>query len=196
MSLAEAEIDGIQKEHGRSRVNSNDSEGVRPTLTEANILFRGNTLLTKALEAHMKRFGREYLEETVGEHVKKIVDEEYYCEVDPSRLKSGDDLKHQWKILLILVKSIWQSIYRSAAKCPFEIRKILHHIRKCVEERYDVKSVSYSSVSGFLFLRFFCPGVLNPKLFGLIKGNFSPVLTICSELISLKITLDTKLSVP
>jgi hypothetical protein len=35
--------------------------------------------------------------------------------------------------------------------------------------------VQYSSVSGFLFLRFFVPAVLNPKLFGLLKGAQLPI---------------------
>jgi hypothetical protein len=34
--------------------------------------------------------------------------------------------------------------------------------------------VTYSSVSGFLFLRFFCPAILNPKLFGLLKDHPRP----------------------
>ncbi len=50
---------------------------------------------------------------------------------------------------------------------------IFRHIRSCADDRYGdfLRTVTYSSVSGFLFLRFFCPAVLNPKLFGLLKGE-------------------------
>ncbi|KAI7031731.1 hypothetical protein KC352_g47421, partial [Hortaea werneckii] len=57
-----------------------------------------------------------------------------------------------------------------------ELRMIFRHIRACAEDRYGdfLRTVSYSSVSGFLFLRFFCPAVLNPKLFGLLKDDIKP----------------------
>lgn len=145
----------------------------RKPLRDANILFRGNSLLTKSLDAHMRRLGREYLEEVLGEHLKKIAEEDTLCEVDPSKIERAEDLGKNWKGLLAITRAIWESIYSSHVKCPLELRRILRHIRACVEERYGDCSTaaSYSSVSGFLFLRFFCPAVLNPKLFGLLKGT-------------------------
>lgn len=188
MSLAEGEIDGLHKEsppvrQGRHR-DSNESnsetdqtrrEVGKAALVDANILFRGNSLLTKALDSHMKRLGREYLEETLGEHLKEIADEDMYCEVDPLRIEPGENLGKNWKVLMGIVKGIWNGIYGSHDKCPLELRRILRHIRECVEDRYGelLKTVSYSSVCGFLFLRFFCPAILNPKLFGLLKGEAS-----------------------
>ncbi|KAL2057785.1 hypothetical protein ABVK25_002169 [Lepraria finkii] len=77
MSLVEDEIDNIHKEtpiskfrYGRNRIASNDSYessverevflrdlGKNATV-EANLLFRGNSLLTKALDSHMRRLGK------------------------------------------------------------------------------------------------------------------------------------------
>jgi len=185
MSLAEVEIDGSYRDSPVHKLmaesanpEGNDlSEGdhVRPakaTLMDANILFRGNSLLTKALDTHMQRLGREYLDETLGVHLKKIADEDTYCEVDPLKIERQEDISKNWKSLLAITRTIWQAIYTSAQRCPMELRSILKHIRTCVEDRYGniLKTVCYSSVSGFLFLRFFCPAVLNPKLFGLLKG--------------------------
>ncbi|RPB24447.1 hypothetical protein L211DRAFT_164418 [Terfezia boudieri ATCC MYA-4762] len=186
MSLAEEEIDGPYRDSPVHKLmiestnpECNDlSEGdnaraVKATLMDANILFRGNSLLTKALDAHMRRLGREYLDETLGPHLKKIADEDTYCEVDPLRVERLEDIPKNWKSLLAITRAIWQAIYASAQRCPMELRRILKHIRMCVEERYGdlLKTVCYSSVSGFLFLRFFCPAVLNPKLFGLLKDH-------------------------
>ncbi|KAI9813283.1 MAG: hypothetical protein M1827_004225 [Pycnora praestabilis] len=195
MALVEDEIDGIQK--GSSpvtrlrfsrRLGSNDSyesAGEREIFlrdlgksatVEANLLFRGNSLLTKSLDLHMKRLGKEYLEETLIERIRAIEESDPDCEVDPNRVQSSDDRERNFRKLISLTKGIWKSISSSASRCPAELRMILRHIRACAEDRYGdfLRTVSYSSVSGFLFLRFFCPAVLNPKLFGLLKDHPRP----------------------
>lgn len=191
MSLVEDEIDTIHKEkpmskfrYGR-RIASNDSyeSGLERAMivrdlgksatVEANLLFRGNSLLTKALDLHMRRLGKEYLEDTLSEKMRDIDESDPDCEVDPNKVHNPDDLRRNWRNLIALTENIWKSISSSASRCPPELRMIFRHIRSCAEDRYGdfLRTVAYSSVSGFLFLRFFCPAVLNPKLFGLIKGK-------------------------
>jgi hypothetical protein len=193
-ALVEDEIDGIHKESTANRLryttrlhsnNSQESGQDREVLVrdlgrtatvEANLLFRGNSLLTKALDYHMRRLGKEYLEETIGERLHEIDDTDPECEVDPSRIHRSDDLERNWKNLVSLTTSVWRSIAGSASRCPAELRLIFRHIRACADDRYGdfLRSVTYSSVSGFLFLRFFCPAILNPKLFGMLKGIPNP----------------------
>lgn len=191
MSLVEDEIDSVHREtpmskfrYGR-RIASNDSFefGVEREVflrdlgknasVEANLLFRGNSLLTKALDLHMRRLGKEYLEDTLSEKMRDIDESDPECEVDPHRVRNQEDLERNWRNLKALTENIWSSIASSAARCPPELRIIMRRIRDCAEDRYGIfhRSVAYSSVSGFLFLRFFTPAVLNPKLFGLLKGE-------------------------
>lgn len=194
MSLVEDEIDGIHKDTPVSRfrysrrIASNDSyDSVveremlvrdlgKNATAEAHLLFRGNSLLTKALDFHMRRVGKDYLEETLGESMRDIDESNPDCEVDPNRVRNSEDLQRNWRNLTVLTENVWRSIAASASRCPPELRIILRHIRSCAEDRYGdfLRTVAYSSVSGFLFLRFFCPAVLNPKLFGLLKGGFEP----------------------
>jgi len=190
MALVEEEIDNIHKEtpmsrfrHGR-RIASNDSyessvereifvrDMGKNATVEANLLFRGNSLLTKALDSHMRRLGKEYLEDTLSEKMRDIEESNPDCEVDPNRGRSAEDLQRNWRNLIALTENVWRSIATSAGRCPPELRIIMRRIRDCAEDRYGdfLRTVTYSSVSGFLFLRFFCPAVLNPKLFGLLKG--------------------------
>ena len=192
MSLVEDEIDSVHREtpmsrfrYGR-RIASNDSfeSGVEREMflrdlgknasVEANLLFRGNSLLTKALDLHMRRLGKEYLEDTLSEKMRDIDESDPECEVDPHRVRNQEDLERNWRNLKALTENIWNSIAGSAARCPPELRIIMRRIRDCAEDRYGDfhRSVAYSSVSGFLFLRFFTPAVLNPKLFGLLKGKY------------------------
>ena len=193
MSLVEDEIDGIHKETPVSRfrysrrIASNDSydSGVeremllrdlgKSATAEANLLFRGNSLLTKALDLHMQRLGKEYLEDTLSEKMRDIDESDPDCEVDPNRVQRPEDLKRNWRNLIALTENVWKSINASASRCPSELRTIFRHIRACADDRFGdfLRTVTYSSVSGFLFLRFFCPAVLNPKLFGLLKGDHS-----------------------
>lgn len=196
MALAEEEIDGIHKEtpitklrfdrrvgsdggHDALGMGSGNTDrelivrDMNKTATfEANLLFRGNTLLTKSLDTHMRRVGREYLEESIGAKLRVINGRDPDCEVDPSRVSSAQDMERNWRRLLLCTQEVWNSILATKSRCPIELRLIFRHIRACAEDRYGdfLRSVSYSSVSGFLFLRFFCPAVLNPKLFGLLKG--------------------------
>ena len=191
MSLVEDEIDNTHKEtpvtkfrYGR-RIASNDSHetGVdremlvrdlgKSATSEANLLFRGNTLLTKALDLHMQRLGKEYLEDALREKIRDIDESDPDCEVDPNKVQNPQDLERNWRNLIALTENIWKSISVSATRCPPELRLIFRHIRACAEDRYGdyLRSVTYSSVSGFLFLRFFVPAVLNPKLFGLLKSK-------------------------
>ena len=191
-SLVEDEIDNIHKKSPVSRfryghrIASNDSfeSGIerevlvrdlgKSATVEANLLFRGNSLLTKALDLHMRRLGKEYLEETLSERMRDINESDPECEVDPNRVHNPEDLQRNWRNLIALTETVWKAIAASASRCPPELRMIFRHIRACAEDRYGdfLRTVTYSSVSGFLFLRFFCPAVLNPRLFDLLKGQY------------------------
>ncbi|KAI9831707.1 MAG: hypothetical protein M1819_004773 [Sarea resinae] len=194
MSLIEEEIDGIHKAAPSNRVRfsarigSNDPFDTngereivlrdmgRSAMVEANLLFRGNSLLTKALDLQMKRVGKEYLEETLGERLGRFSNNDLDLEVDPNRIEDKRELDKHWQKLISKTKDVWDAISASASRCPPELRILFRHIRACAEDRYGgfSRTVSYSSVSGFLFLRFFCPAVLNPKLFGLLKEHPRP----------------------
>ncbi|KAL8763088.1 MAG: hypothetical protein Q9184_001048 [Pyrenodesmia sp. 2 TL-2023] len=215
LSLIEEEIDNVHKESSHSRyrygrrIASNDSfeSGIereiilrdlgKSAVVEANQLFRGNTLLTKALDCHMKRLGHDYLEEVLGEKIRYIDETNPECEVDPNRVQDPEDLQRNWRTLSALIESVWSSISSSALRCPPELRLIFRHIAACAEDRYGdfLRTVTYSSVSGFLFLRFFCPALLNPHLFGLLKDHPRPqaqrTLTLISKTLNTLANLST-----
>lgn len=195
MALVEDEIDGIGKENNTirrvrwsRRIGSNESfnsvsdreQNVRDIgkslQGEANLLFRGNSLLTQALDSHMRRLGKEYLEEVLSQRIAEINSLDSDCEVDPSRISQGEDVNKNWTLLISLTTSVWKGIAGSAARCPPELRQVLKYIRAVAEDRYGdfLRTVAYTSVSGFLFLRFFCPALLNPKLFGLLRDHPRP----------------------
>jgi hypothetical protein len=190
-NLIEEEIDGIHRDtpplrmRFSGRLQSSDSYETaeqreqlvrdlnRSANQEANLLFRGNSLVTKALDSHMRRLGGEYLEQVLGPRLRTIADRNPDCEVDPVRVESSERLERNWVTLLNLTQAIWKDIAESADQCPPGLRILFRHIRSLAEDRYGkfIRTVQYTSISGFLFLRFFCPAVLNPKLFGLAAGQ-------------------------
>lgn len=191
MALVEDEIDGINTDSALSRARYGVTPpGNTPTDTErfnsremtlrdmnknaaleANLLFRGNTLLTKSLDTHMRRVGMEYLVSAIGQIIHDINEADPDCEVDPNRVTNANDLSRNWTKLIVNTEAVWAAISASAEDCPISLKLIFRHVRACAEDKYGdfLRSIQYSSVSGFLFLRFFCPAVLNPKLFGLLK---------------------------
>lgn len=198
MAMIEDEIDGVgnqtsinKKYRFGGRLKSNESVESSSTdrelivrdmskslAGEANLLFRGNTLLTQALEFHMRRLGKEFLEETLLDKINEINDLNPDCEVDPSKLASASngELEQHWNRLLDITTEVWQCIAASAKKLHPELRHILKYVRAVAEDRYYdfLRSVAYTSVSGFLFLRFICPAILSPKLFGLLRDHPRP----------------------
>lgn len=190
MALVEEEIDGIGSQNSMKRLRfsrrlkSNESSNsasdrdqlvrdMKSLAGEANLLFRGNSLLTQALEFHMRRLGKEFLEDILADKITEINELNPDCEVDPSRIQHGEEMQLHWSELIRLTTEVWGCIADSATKLPMELRQILKYVRAVAEDRYGdfLRTVNYTSVSGFLFLRFICPAILNPKLFGLLRDN-------------------------
>lgn len=166
-SLIEDEIYATRK-----RPTEKDAEE-EDLAVSASLLFRGNTLLTRALDSFMKRIGQAYLKITLREKMQRILDNDLDCEIDPSRMEAGGDYSKNFQRLITVTEEVWALVRGSATKCPKKLRSLFKHIRDCAAVRYGdfVRSKIYTSVSSFLFLRFFSAAVLSPRLFGLIRGR-------------------------
>lgn len=81
-------------------------------------LFRGNTLLTKTVEMHMRLVGSDYLDGSVGQVLRKICEERIAIEIDPSRLDHKHSLQDNISALEEWSEAVWSSIYNSRHSCP------------------------------------------------------------------------------
>lgn len=87
----------------------------------AAILFRGNTILTKSVELYLRRVGREFLDASIGDIVRRLCTEKVEIEIDPSRMKPGvkdKELQHNVHELLDWTSALWNSIYDARNFCP------------------------------------------------------------------------------
>uniref|UniRef100_H0ZZ95 RAS protein activator like 1 n=1 Tax=Taeniopygia guttata TaxID=59729 RepID=H0ZZ95_TAEGU len=159
--------------------------------TDPNTLFRSNSLASKCVEQFMKLVGLPYLHEVLKPVVSRIFEEKKYVELDPSKMELSWGRRISFKgslsqaqvreSSLVLLKGylgdIVDAIVGSVDKCPLPMRVAFKQLRRRVEERFPLaqhEEVRYFSISGFLFLRFFAPAVLTPKLFGLWEQHAEP----------------------
>ncbi|GAA5941169.1 hypothetical protein JCM3775_006638 [Rhodotorula graminis] len=147
----------------------------------AAILFRGNSILTKSVELYLRLTGAEYLDASIGEVIRRIVAEKVEIEIDPMKLRPGTkdkELQHNVHLLREWALTLFHAIYDAREKCPHDLRQIFAHIQGAVIDKYgegeDQKNTRWTCVSAFIFLRFFVPAVLNPKLFFIVPGPPDP----------------------
>ncbi|XP_028341974.1 rasGAP-activating-like protein 1 isoform X2 [Physeter macrocephalus] len=159
--------------------------------TDPNTLFRSNSLASKSMEQFLKLVGMPYLHEVLRPVINRVFEEKMYMELDPCRMDLGRTRRISFKgapseehvreaslgLLTGYLGPIMDAIVGSVGRCPPAIRLAFKQLRQCVEERFpqaeheDVKNLA---ISGFLFLRFFAPAILTPKLFDLRDQHADP----------------------
>lgn len=137
-------------------------------LTDPTTIFRGNTLVSKMMDEAMRLSGLHYLHSTLRPIVEAILAEKKPCEIDPTRVKDKNVIETNLMNLQDYVERVFVAIMNSAVRCPPVLCQIFHDLRECAAKYFPRnKEVRYSVVSGFIFLRFFAPAILGPKLFDL-----------------------------
>lgn len=137
-------------------------------LTDSTTIFRGNTLVSKMMDEAMRLTGLPYLHQTLRPVLMQILNEKKPCEIDPSRVKDRSVVDTNLHHLQDYVEKVFDAITKSSVRCPKVLCEIFHYLRECAERYFPRnREVRYSVVSGFIFLRFFAPAILGPKLFDL-----------------------------
>ncbi|XP_055861424.1 rasGAP-activating-like protein 1 isoform X3 [Biomphalaria glabrata] len=148
---------------------------------DVNTLFRGNTLGTKAVDNFMKVLAMPYLQKVLKPTVDRIINEKKTVELDPCKVNSvrgrrhslhreseESFVNHSLEALEDYTCEIINSIVGSITYCPQVLRRVLKNIQVRVREKWPeemFEDVPYIAVSSFIFLRFFAPAVMSPKLF-------------------------------
>ncbi|XP_064355399.1 RAS protein activator like-3 [Dromaius novaehollandiae] len=131
------------------------------------LIFRENTLATKAIDEYMKLVGGKYLQDTLGEAVAQLCTSDDSCEVDPSKC-AGLDLSDNQNNLRQVCEETFQRIAASCDAFPAELGEIFAAWQEECAAR-GKEGIGQRLVSASLFLRFLCPAVMSPSLFGLVQ---------------------------
>ncbi|XP_077579074.1 ras GTPase-activating protein 2 [Stigmatopora nigra] len=152
---------------------------------EANTIFRGNSLATRSIDDMMKIVGKNYLAVTLKPVIDEICETNKTCEIDPNKLKEGDNVEVNKENLQFYVQKVFSSITQSNANCPPSMCAVFRLLRQLASKRFpDDPNVQYSAVSSFVFLRFFAVAVLYPHSFQLRSHHPDPEISRTLTLIS------------
>ncbi|KAM4749157.1 RAS protein activator like-3 [Rhinophrynus dorsalis] len=138
-----------------------------------SLIFRENTIVTKAIEEYMKMVGQTYLQETLGPFVTHLYASEDSHEVDPLRC-SPEDLSENRGNLWRSCEEAVQGILQSQEYFPPELLAVFSAWQEEVSLR-GRPDLGSRLVSASLFLRFLCPAILSPGLFHLSPEHPHPL---------------------
>uniref|UniRef100_A0A8C1I0N0 RAS p21 protein activator 2 n=1 Tax=Cyprinus carpio carpio TaxID=630221 RepID=A0A8C1I0N0_CYPCA len=152
---------------------------------EANTIFRGNSLATRCIDDMMKIVGKSYLTVTLKPVLNEIFESNKTCEIDPVKLKEGDNVEVNKENLQGYVHKVFTSITQSSSSCPPLMCDVFRSLRQLASKRFPADPhVQYSAVSSFIFLRFFAVAVLSPHTFQLRTHHPDPEISRTLTLIS------------
>ncbi|XP_068628547.1 GTPase-activating protein [Battus philenor] len=157
-------------------------------LTDATTIFRGNTLVSKMMDEAMRLSGASYLRSVLRPTLAAVLAERRPCEIDPARVKPSAAIATNLANLKDYVERVFAAITSSYATCPAVMCRLFDALRQCAARHFPCNAeVRYSVVSGFIFLRFFAPAILGPRLFDLTTEQIDPqtnrTLTLISKTI-------------
>ncbi|KDN46647.1 hypothetical protein K437DRAFT_106884 [Tilletiaria anomala UBC 951] len=162
---------------------------------DKDLLFRGNTALSRSLDKFQQFCCTSWLEVSIGEYIHQICAGDTGIDLD-ELLSSNKPRPHPFSALHTnedqcasptlfpasvehfqeVVTRIWANIYRQRHQCPAELREVLFHLRSLVNARFTATGTGsgIQGVGAFVFLRLICPAITSPQLFGLLQASPSP----------------------
>lgn len=130
-------------------------------------LFRTDSMATKLMKASSKLLGSLWLFDAIQPFIAQLCQENLIVEVDPARIQPGSTVSAQqsMEVLTYTCKQLLTTILSSFNKVPAPIQDLIRMIAQVVASKFPESKIQ--AISGYVFLRFFGPGISAPSAFGL-----------------------------
>ncbi|KJE97414.1 hypothetical protein CAOG_07280 [Capsaspora owczarzaki ATCC 30864] len=141
---------------------------------DANGLFRNNTVPIKIIAEYLKSVGEGFLKVVLKKPLKKILEIKTTLEVNMNKAKdlTVPVMKKNFDKLLSFVEMMLEEITKSVSACPRAFFTLFHiisnEVGKVRPDKVDI------AIGGFIFLRYFCPAIVSPEGFNLVKQPVTP----------------------
>jgi hypothetical protein len=153
-------------------------------------LFRASSFACKLFNQYARYAGLPYLWKTLGFYVNQLAEfakEERQddrddilgpgsMEVDPDRFEDEADAPNEFDIrlnqyeLITRASKILKSIFASLPNMRPEFRQLCARVKSEVGAKFHDNNADYKAVGGFIFLRFLCPSIMAPHIYGLLEN--------------------------
>jgi neurofibromin 1 len=159
---------------------------------EENTLFRIDNMASKMFKFYSKIVGVNYLFQSLARVINElelVVSEKEHdvekgkasildinMEVDPTRFQDDVDKDANLFQLSFTCQKIIQVIIANENKIPQEFRRLFTRMKFAILSRFNSNEAVYKALGGFLFLRFICPAITAPGVYGILEQNPSPKL--------------------
>jgi len=108
-------------------------------------------------------------------------------EVDPNKANETDDVVENQIQLQLFVHRLWKTVIDSEPDVPEDFRQLFAVIASEMPKMYPDKSAIYKAIGSFFFLRFICPSLATPHVYGLTAtpptDQFQRMLVLLSKVL-------------
>uniref|UniRef100_A0A6B2L190 Ras-GAP domain-containing protein n=1 Tax=Arcella intermedia TaxID=1963864 RepID=A0A6B2L190_9EUKA len=155
--------------------------------SDSKVIFRSNTLAAKAFEYFLKLTCLPHLHKMLKPIITDMYKGKKCCEMETSRVDEKS-LKKNRANLIDLCEQVVNGVCESKHYLPMKLRSIFEVMKQHLKNQFpNDENIVYLGVSSFLFLRFICPAILSPALFGL--SNEHPRAKVARDLTLLAKTI-------